>query len=59
MRIKQEVRDIEVTLDKASAVSSDFMCLSEKDEHYVLFAINHEPGRGWSYALPDGGNSHR
>ena len=50
-RIKKEVPDVEVAMDKVPTVSFDLMYLYEKGKHPTLVCIDHDSGRVWTYEL--------
>ena len=52
-RIAREVPDVEVAMDKAPTISTDFMYLYDKGEYPTLVSVDNERGRVWSYALKD------
>ena len=50
-RIRKEVPDVEVTMDKVPTISFDHMYLYEKGKQPTLVCIDHESRRVWSYEL--------
>lgn len=52
-RIRHEVPDVTVSVDRVPTNASDFMYLYDKGVNPTLVAVDDEIGRVWSYALKD------
>ena len=50
-KVKNEMLDVEVPIDKVPAVSMDYTYLFEKGVQLSLVMVNHEHGRTWAYAF--------
>ena len=50
-KIKKEVPDVEVVLDKVPTISVDYAYMFGKGESPTLVMVDHESGRTWAYAL--------